>query len=215
MTFGINPRQSESPRNGESVGVAKSFGRRLAARCRRVILYRLIMPVLRAKTPPQYTARSVFVGLLVAMTPTVGVQMAIVFMIWLPIRYARPQWDFNVIIAMGWTWITNVFTLAPIYYVFLITGRIMLGSAGDLTGYDEFAALFEEILNTEAGIVEKLWIYTIELFRIWGFPMFVGSIPWALLSAWLGYRWSLRLVNRFRRRREQKAAARRALRQQR
>ena len=154
-------------------------------------------------------------GLLVAMTPTVGVQMAIVFMIWLPIRYARPQWDFNVIIAMGWTWITNVFTLAPIYYVFLITGRIMLGSAGDLTGYDEFAALFEEILNTEAGIVEKLWIYTIELFRIWGFPMFVGSIPWALLSAWLGYRWSLRLVNRFRRRREQKAAARRALRQQR
>jgi len=194
--------------------VANSFGRRLAARCRRVILYRLIMPVLRAKTPPEYTARSVFVGLLVAMTPTVGIQMAVVFAIWLPIHYARPQWDFNVIIAMAWTWITNIFTLAPIYYIFLVTGRIMLGSEGGLTGYDEFAAMLKKSLATDAGIVESLWIYTIDLFRIWGIPMFVGSVPWALLSAWLGYRWSLRLVNRFRRRREEKSAARRALRQQ-
>lgn len=193
--------------------MANSFGRRLAAHCRRVILYRLIMPVLRAKTPPEYTARSVFVGLLVAMTPTVGVQMAVVFMIWLPIRCAKPQWDFNVIIAMAWTWITNIFTLAPIYYIFLVTGRIMLGSEGGLTGYDEFAAMLEKSLTTDAGIVESLWIYTIDLFRIWGIPMFVGSIPWALLSAWLGYHWSLRLVNRFRRQRQEKSAARRALRQ--
>jgi uncharacterized protein (DUF2062 family) len=31
--------------------------------------------------------------------------------------------------------------------------------------------------------------------------LFVGSIPWAILSAWLGYRWSLRLVREFRMRR--------------
>lgn len=194
--------------------MANSFGRRLAARFRRVILYRLIMPVLRAKTPPEYTARSVLFGLIVAMTPTVGVQMAVVFMIWLPIHYLRPQWDFNVIVAMAWTWVTNIFTLAPIYYVFLVTGRIMLGAEGGLTGYDEFAAMLKKSLAADAGIVESLWIYTIDLFRVFGIPMFVGSVPWAALSAWLGYRWSLRLVNRFRRRRQEKSSARRALRRQ-
>ncbi|MDD9903646.1 MAG: DUF2062 domain-containing protein [Rhodospirillaceae bacterium] len=194
--------------------MANSLGRRLATRFRRLILYRLIMPVLRAKTPPEYTARSVLFGMLVAMTPTVGVQMPIVFLIWLPIRYLRPQWNFNVVVAMAWTWVTNVFTLGPIYYVFLVTGRLMLGAEGGLTGYDEFAAMLQKSLDTDAGIVESLWIYTVDLFRIWGVPMFVGSIPWAILASWLSYRWSLRLVNRFRRRRQEKATARRAMRQQ-
>ena len=194
--------------------MAISLGRRLAARIQRLILYRLIMPVLRAKTPPEYTARSVLFGMLVAMTPTVGVQMPIVFLIWLPIRYLRPQWNFNVVVAMAWTWVTNLFTLGPIYYVFLVTGRLMLGAEGGLTGYDEFAAMLQKSLDTDAGIVESLWIYTVDLFRIWGVPMFVGSIPWAILASWLSYRWSLRLVNRFRRRRQEKATARRAMRQQ-
>jgi len=194
--------------------VANSLGRGLTTRFRRLILYRLIMPVLRAKTPPEYTARSVLFGMLVAMTPTVGVQMPIVFLIWLPIRYLRPQWNFNVVVAMAWTWVTNVFTLGPIYYVFLVTGRLMLGAEGGLTGYDEFAAMLQKSLDTDAGIVESLWIYTVDLFRIWGVPMFVGSIPWAILASWLSYRWSLRLVNRFRRRRQEKATARRAMRQQ-
>ena len=194
--------------------MANSLGRGLTTRFRRLILYRLIMPVLRAKTPPEYTARSVLFGMLVAMTPTVGVQMPIVFLIWLPIRYLRPQWNFNVVVAMAWTWVTNVFTLGPIYYVFLVTGRLMLGAEGGLTGYDEFAAMLQKSLDTDAGIVESLWIYTVDLFRIWGVPMFVGSIPWAILASWLSYRWSLRLVNRFRRRRQEKATARRAMRQQ-
>lgn len=191
--------------------MANSLGRRFASRFRRVVLYRLIMPVLRAKYPPEYTARSVLFGMLVAMTPTVGVQMPIVFLCWLAVRFARPQWDFNVVIAMLWTWVTNVFTLAPIYYVFLVTGRIMLGSPGDLTGYSAFATHLQDALATDAGIIESLWVYTISLFEIWGVPMFVGSIPWAFLCSWLGYRWSLRLINRFRNRRKERAEKRRRL----
>lgn len=193
--------------------MANSLARRLALRFRRVVLYKLIMPVLRAKYPPEYTARSVLFGLIVAMTPTVGVQMPIVFLCWLAVRYVKPQWDFNVVIAMLWTWVTNVFTLAPIYYVFLVTGRIMLGSPGDLTGYSAFASHLKEALATDAGFIESLWIYTVSLFEIWGIPMFVGCIPWAILCSWLGYRWSLRLINRFRSRRQERAAVRRKLRQ--
>ncbi len=188
--------------------MANSLYRRLAARFRRLIVYRLVLPVLRAKHPPEYTARGVLFGLIVAMTPTVGVQMVIVFAIWFVVRTIRPSWDFNVIIAMVWTWVTNIFTLAPIYYIFLVTGRIMLGEGDDLSGYDAFSTQLADALASDAGIVESLWVYTASLFEIWGLPMFVGSLPWAALSAWLGYRWSLRLITRFRTRREHRRAAR-------
>ncbi|MEC9153550.1 MAG: DUF2062 domain-containing protein [Pseudomonadota bacterium] len=188
----------------------KLLGRRLITRLRRLLLYRLIMPVLRAKHPPEYTGRSVLFGMLIAMTPTVGIQMPIVFMIWLPLHFLRPQWDFNVVIAMAWTWVTNIFTMGPIYYAFLVTGRVMLGDADDLTGYEGFALLLSEAMATDADFLQSLWIYTVDLFRIWGIPMFVGSIPWAIITSWLSYRWTIQLVNRFRRRRQDKAAARRA-----
>ena len=58
---------------------------------RRMLRYRLLVPLLRAKHPPEYTARGVFIGLLVAMTPTVGVQMPICLVTWLVLRIARPD----------------------------------------------------------------------------------------------------------------------------
>ncbi len=76
---------------------------------------RLVIPVLRSSATPEYTARGVFVGLLVAMTPTVGIQMAIVAVIWAVVRMVRPAWDFNVVVGMLWTWVTNVFTPPPLY----------------------------------------------------------------------------------------------------
>ncbi len=170
----------------------------------RLIRYRLVMPVLRAKHPPDYTARSVFFGMLVAMTPTVGAQMAIVLAIWFVIHFIRPAWDFNVVIAMLWTWITNIFTMGPVYYVFLVTGRFMLGGGDGHSGYDAFAELLEKTVAADVGLIESFWVYTVNLFEIWGLPMFLGSAPWAILSAGFGYWWSLRLITRRRARRNSK-----------
>ncbi len=167
----------------------------------RLTRYRLVVPILRGKHSPEYTARGVFVGLFAAMTPTVGVQMPIVLAVWVVTRTLRPSWDFNVIVGMAWTWVTNIFTLAPLYYVFLVTGRMMLGHWDSLGGYGEFADTLAELLRTDAGWLETMWIYVVGVFEVWGVPMFLGSIPWAILSAWLGYRWSLRLILRFRARR--------------
>ena len=169
---------------------------------RRLLRYRLVIPLLRAKHPPSYTARSVAFGLLVAMTPTVGAQMAIVLALWFVVRFVRPAWNFNVVIAMLWTWITNVFTMAPVYYVFLITGRVMQGGSGGHSGYDAFTERLKQTLASDTGFIESLWIYTLDLFQIWGLPMFIGSIPWAILSAGLGYWWSLRLVTKRRAKRK-------------
>ncbi len=178
----------------------------------RLLRYRLMVPLLRAKHPPEYTARGVLVGLLVAMTPTVGVQMPICLAIWFILRLAWPAWDFNVVIAMAWTWVTNVFTLGPIYYLFLITGQLMLGEGSSSSGYEAFMASLQETLSADAGLVESLWVYTVDLFEIWGIPMFLGSIPWALIAGFVGYRWSLKFLQRVRTRRLRKRLARKAAR---
>jgi len=179
---------------------------------RRLLRLRLVIPVLRAKHPPHYTARGVAVGLVIAMTPTVGIQMAIVFALWLLVRWLRPAWDFNVVVAMAWTWVTNVFTVAPFYYLFLVTGKLMLGQVGETKSYADFAARLNELLATEVSWLDSLWVYAAEIFTLWGLPMFIGSIPWAIVAGWLGYRWSdslARAVHARRDKRRQRRAAQR------
>ena len=31
-------------------------------------------------------------------------------------------------------------------------------------------------------------MWMVNLFKGWGVPMFLGSVPWAILSSWLGYK---------------------------
>jgi len=172
-------------------------------RCRRLLRLRLVIPILRSPDAAEYTARGVFVGMLVALTPTVGIQMAIVAGIWAVVRVARPAWDFNVVVGMLWTWLTNVFTVPPIYYVFLITGEGLLGRWGEAGGYAVFSERLVELLQTDATFLESLWIYAVGIFEAWGVPMLLGSVPWAIAGAILGYWWSLRLIRRFRARRRE------------
>ena len=163
---------------------------------------RLIIPVLRSPEAADFTARGVFVGLLVALTPTVGLQMLIVAGVWAMVRVLRPSWDFNVVIGMIWTWLTNVFTAPPIYYAFLITGEGMLGRWGETGGYAIFQQRLVKLLQTDVTFLESLLIYVVGIFEAWGMPMMIGCVPWAIGGAFLGYWWSLRLIHRFQNRRQ-------------
>ena len=158
---------------------------------------RLIIPVLRSPEAAEYTARGVFIGLLVALTPTVGLQMVIVAVVWAMVRVVRPSWDFNVVIGMIWTWLTNVFTAPPIYYAFLVTGEGMLGRWGETGGYAIFQQRLVKLLQTDVTFLESLLIYVVGIFEAWGMPMMIGCVPWAIGGAFLGYWWSLRLIHQF------------------
>jgi hypothetical protein len=83
----------------------------------------------------------------------------------------------------------------------------MTGHWNALTGYDEFQQRLTMLLDADAVWYEALWVYIGGIFEVWGVPMFIGCAPWAILSAWLGYRWSLRLVREFRMRRARRAVA--------
>ena len=51
-------------------------------------------------------------------------------------------------------------------------------------------------MGVGAGWIETFWLKPYNLFANFGVPMFVGSLPWALLGGWLGYVWTLRLIQR-------------------
>lgn len=177
-------------------GLGFSGGSRIGNKARRVMVRKLISPVLRDRRAAEYTARGVGIGLLLAMTPTVGLQMALAVVVWALMRTLHPRWDFNLLVAAAWTWSSNVFTVPPLYYLFLLTGRIFQGRFDDLVGYETFVAKLSAALTVDAGFLEAFWVYTATLFEEFGVPMAIGCVPWALLTAWLGYRWTLRFVQR-------------------
>jgi uncharacterized protein len=209
-------------RRHNSVAVrARRAKRSLAARLRRLVHYRLVIPLKRSHHAPEYTARGVMVGVVVGLTPTVGIQMAIAFVVWLIARRLF-RWDFNVVLAAAWTWISNVLTMVPMYYVFYLTGQALLGHWSDMWGYHTFVGEFRAALHpmavpddpfdymaypTTGGTLAALAAYFVkDLFLV----MLLGSLPFWPVGGWLAYRWSLRFTRRHHVARERRRAQRRA-----
>jgi uncharacterized protein len=161
-------------------------------RLKRLTHLKLVVPLLRSQHPPEHTARAVMVGLFWAFTPLIGIQMYLVGLTWALGRWHH-RFGFNLLIALAWTWVTNVFTMLPIYYVFYIVGQFMLGNLDAATGYDKFVRAWQAALDAE-GVVGPLIAYAEVVATEQALPLVLGSIPFSLGGAWLGYRWSLRYV---------------------
>ena len=102
---------------------------------------------------------------------------------------------------MAWTFLTNVFTLPFFYYAFLVTGRVLLGRWDRIRDFETFSGRLGKVSPADSGWIGSLFDYITGLFVEFGWPMFIGSLPWAVIGAFIGYRWSLRLVVTFRHRR--------------
>lgn len=176
-------------------------------RLARLFRFRLIVPILRSRHSPEHTARGVMVGLICACLPSPIGQMAIAVAVWVVARRIF-KWDFSLIQGVAWTWITNVFTAAPCYYTFFLTGQILLGRWHDLGGYESFVQTFTTTMSSETGFLEALTAVGKLVVLEWGFAMWVGAIPWAALLGWIGYRLSLRFVIAYRLARARRMARR-------
>ncbi len=185
-------------------GVIKTF-RRIRRRFIAKLEIILIKPVLRERRPPEYTARGVGVGLFVAFTPTVGFQIPIVFALWATAKIVNKNLAFNPVLALAWTVFTNIFTIAPLYYVFVQTGRAVLGRWMNIGSYEAYLSRFEKTGYSDAGWIESVWTQAVGLLSEFGVPLFVGSLPWAIVFSVVGYMWSIRLVRRYRASRAQKS----------
>lgn len=146
-------------------------------------------------------------GLFWAFTPLVGIQMYLVLMTWLVAR-RLPRFDFNLLVAVAWTWVTNVFTMWAVYYVFYVTGKFILGDWRGQLGYKHVVAHLKAAFATGDDAISGLLATLSALVKGEGLAMAIGSIPYALIFGWLGYRWSLAYIRERRRRRERRSEAR-------
>lgn len=150
------------------------------------LLYKkLIYPMIHSTEPLEYKARGVAVGLAWALTPLVGIQMALVGLTWGIAKYFK--WSFSLPLALAWTWVSNVVTLPPIYYAFYVTGQILRGNFEDISGYQSLCFLIEEVFLSDDSWIEQ----TEKFFKLfvadWGISMFVGCVPWIIIGAYSGY----------------------------
>jgi len=157
---------------------------------KRLVRMRLAIPLLRSQNPPKYNARGVAVGMAWAMTPLIGIQMPLVLITWVIARKIF-RWNFSLILACAWTWITNVFTLGPTYYVFYVTGQLMRGR--QISGYRYLKRIIvDTFIESDLSLAQK-WTFFFKLvLEDWGVSMVIGCLPWVVLSYVLGYYLTMR-----------------------
>lgn len=150
----------------------------------RMCRYRLVIPLLRSPHPPEYKARGVAIGVAWAMTPLVGIQMYLVFMTWLVSKKVF-KWAWSLPLGLAYTWITNVFTMIPIYYGFYVTGQWMMGR--HVAAYDSLKHTLENAFMADYTFWEKWGAFFKMLVNDWGMAMAVGCLPWAIIFGPLSY----------------------------
>lgn len=119
-----------------------------------------------------YIAFSVATGLFWAFTPTVFIQQVAILVYWLAVR--QTSLNFHFPLAWAWTWISNPWTMAFLYYLYYSTGSTLLDVIG-------VAVLPFETLNFSSVSGFGQSVSPIIL------PLCVGSILFSLASALLGY----------------------------
>jgi uncharacterized protein (DUF2062 family) len=155
---------------------------------RRMVRYRLVIPVFRSAQSPEYTARGVANGVFWGLTPTVGLQTLEILGTWSVARLLGR--DSSLLQAMIWVWVNNPVTMIPMYYGFYLTGLWLVGQGGTGEGYGAFVDLFT------ANAQLSWWARLLGIIRAIGVPIFVGCLPYAVVGAAVSYRWAVGAVRR-------------------
>ena len=152
----------------------------------RLLKLRLVIPLLRSPHPADFKARGVAVGMGWAMTPLVGIQMTLVMMTWVFFKKVLKK-DFSIPLALAYTWVTNVFTMLPIYYIFYVTGQLMLGHWDDISGYSQLQGILHDTFMADLSFAQQWLLFFKLLLQDWGVAMIVGCLPWLIAGAWISY----------------------------
>ena len=172
----------------------------------RLIKKRLVVPILRSPQPPEYTALGVAIGTMWSMTPLVGIQMWLVSITWFFYKKVRKK-SFSLPLGLAFTWISNVFTLVPIYYVFYVTGQMIMGNWDSISGYSHLKEIIHQTFMSELSFIEEWILFFKLLLQDWGLAMIIGCIPWMAIGYWMGNKLTLQLLKDYHLLREKRRLA--------
>jgi len=179
----------------EERSMQKEHRASLFRRLSRLVYLRLIIPLRRSSHPPEYTARGVAVAVFWAFTPLIPIQSYLLGLTWLIAR-RFPQTEFNLLVSLAWIWVTNAFTMIPIYFVFYVSGQFLLGQWDGFVGYAAFAEQWRSIIDHSDGFLELSKAVVQLLFRQQGIFLAIGCLPYAFGLSWLSYIWSCRTLRK-------------------
>lgn len=162
----------------------------------RLIKKRLVVPILRSQHSPEHTALGVAIGTMWAMTPLVGIQMWLVSITWIFYKKVLKQ-SFSLPLGLAFTWISNVFTLVPIYYIFYVTGQMLLGNWDSINGYSHLKAIIHQTFMSDLSFKEEWILFFKLLLQDWGLAMIIGCLPWMIIGYWLGNKLTLQFLTRY------------------
>jgi len=167
-------------------------------RFKRLLRYRLIIPIRRSYHAPPFAARGVAIGLFWGLAPLVGLQIVLVLGTWFVLK-AFPKLSFSLVLGIAWTWISNAFTTIPMLYVYYVTGQVLFGQWDRISGYEAFTDLVTPIVEAEFSRILDV-LYEVAVKEL-GVSILVGSLPWMFGCAWGGYWLAMRVARRYRERR--------------
>jgi len=155
--------------------------RYLAKKARDFFIYR----VLGVNDTPHRIALGAAVGMFIAWTPTVGVQMLLTGLLATLLRA-------NKVVGLPWVWISNPVTMLPIYYGNYRLGRVLLGGDWPELRLDKVAST--------AGWWQKFYVLLQETLVV-AWPLWLGSFIVAAAMAVPTYfimRWAVNFYRRHR-----------------
>lgn len=159
-------------------------------RIKHTIYKNLIEPVLTSVSPIQEVAWGTAIGLWIGLTPTVGIQSYIVFLVWGICKYGF-NFKFDLLISSAMVWVTNPITIFFIYYGFLVTGKemfVLVGIEWPETTYESFNLSLSTILNNEnLSSFERISEAIYYIFYDLGIPMVTGCLLYAFFFSILSY----------------------------
>jgi uncharacterized protein len=150
-----------------------------------------VYKILHADDPPHRLALGIAIGMFVTFTPLIGFQMAIsVFLAWL-LRA-------NKLVGVPIVWISNPFTIIPIYYPCYAIGCWMLGTPVVVGEWERMKTAWGELLGdptTRWG--DKVQFWWEHLMNFVG-PLWLGCLLVATLAGIGSYYVSLLSIRKYR-----------------
>lgn len=166
-----------------------------------------IKPVIRLDDTPESIALGAAIGMFIAITPTVGIQMTVVVMLGTFIN-ACTRYQMNNVVGIAMCWISNPVTFIPMYYLHTWLGWLLMGR--DTSTLLSIASWQEKINSYVPPVTNPTTWDTIKGYFLAGvgdllLPMWLGAVIIATLLAIPTYPITLRMVRTFQQRRKRKA----------
>ena len=162
---------------------------------REFLYQRFVARILQINDTPHAIALGAAIGMFLALTPTVGVQVVLAIAICTVIRANR-------IAAVAMVFVSNPLTMIPIYWIDYWIGSFLLGT--EMMTREAFNANWQTILD--AGMIGGIREGVKLLFGDVGLPMLVGGCVLGVLGGVPVYPLTLRAVIAHRRRRDARFA---------